>query len=40
MYAMQQLPCEEVRGKVDDLIAGLVGLESTRESMHITKYYM
>lgn len=38
--SMFELPCEDVRGKVDDLIAGLVGLESTRESMHIKQYYI
>lgn len=29
-----KLPWDEVLGKVDDLIAGLVGLESTREHAH------
>lgn len=25
---IKELPCDDVRGRVDDLIAGLVGLES------------
>lgn len=33
---MKQLPWDDVLGKVDDLIAGLVGLESTREHAHKT----